>query len=185
MKIVSMLLVFTLLCGCTAGDKETQMVTDFRQDLLMAKGCTFDTSIVADYGDMIYQFEMSCQMDSEGAVEFTVTSPETISGISGTIGATGGHFDFEETILAFPVLADGQAAPVTAPWIFLNSLRSGYIVGCGREGEGYRISVDDSYEENPLHLEITTDDQLTPNHCDIYCDGRRILNLEIKAFQIQ
>ena len=184
MFFLSVLLVLSLLCGCTSVADDMQPVTDFRQKLLVASNCSFDAFITADYSNTIYQFKMHCQMDSDGKVRFTVTEPDTIAGISGSIRAAEGSLTFDETALAFPILANDRATPVSAPWIFLNSLRSGYLKTVGREGDGYRIGIDDSYEENALHLEILTDALFNPSLCEIYWDGQRILSLEIENFQI-
>ena len=184
MVFLSILLVLSLLCGCSSVADEMQPINDFRQKLLVASSCAFDASITADYSNTVYQFKMHCKMESDGNVGFTVTEPETIAGISGSISAAEGSLNFENTVLAFPILANGQATPVYAPWIFLNALRSGYLKGASREGDGYRISIDDSYEENALHLEILTDSLLIPSLCEIFWDGQRILSLEIENFQI-
>ena len=88
-------------------------------------------------------------------------------------------------MLAFPVLADDQLTPVSAPWIFLNSLRSGYLTGCSREEDGICIYIDDSFEENALHLEIYTDENMTPVRAEIIWQDRRVLSIDIRNFTLQ
>ena len=58
-----------------------------RTALLGSSLCSFDVDIIADYGDKLHVFSMNCQADSTGTVRFTVTAPESISGITGTGGA--------------------------------------------------------------------------------------------------
>ena len=73
---------------------------------LLAGTVSFDASVTADYGDSLYTFSMHCQTDTQGQVRFTVTQPETISGITGTIDGTGGKLRFDDQILTFPLMAE-------------------------------------------------------------------------------
>lgn len=185
MKLTAMIVIMSLLCGCAAVENDMDRVLSFRQQLLQSNECSFNAMITADYEEVIYTFQMSCTVDSSGVLTFTVTDPQTIEGITGTISDNGAALTFDEEVLAFPTLAQGQATPVSAPWIFINAIRGGYLSGCGREGDGLRISVDDSYEDNPLHLEILTDDQIHPVQSEIYWNGNRILSLDIEQFTMQ
>ena len=103
---------------------------DFRAKLL-AQAVSFDAEITADYGDKTYTFAMHCESDTKGDMTFTVTAPESIAGISGTISASGGKLTFSDTALAFDLMADDQLSPVSAPWILMKTLRSGYLTSCG------------------------------------------------------
>ena len=86
-----------------------------RANLLKASSCTFDTEITADYGDALYSFSMSCEADAQGSVAFTVTAPQTISGITGEISGDGGRLTFDDTALQFDLMADGQVTVFGTP----------------------------------------------------------------------
>ena len=118
-------LVF-FLTGCSA-ESELEQGMAFRDSLLSGKGCSFEASITADYGDELYVFTMDCKGDNLGNVEFRVIAPETISGITGTISEAGGALTFDDTALHFDLMAEDTLSPVSARWIFLKTLRSGYI----------------------------------------------------------
>lgn len=182
---VTVILIVCMLSGCKPGDDLLEQATGLRKTILAANGCTFQTVITADYDDVLYTFQMDCIGDSTGAIRFTVTDPETISGITGTISREMSALTFDDKILSFPMLAEDQLTPVSAPWIFYNTLRSGYITGCSREGDGFCIYIDDSFEENPLHLEITTDSQMQPSFAEIIWQDRRILSMDIRGFTVQ
>ena len=152
-RILSVCLVLLFLSGCDNSDNMTEVLR-FRESILQAEGCTFQVEIAADYGTDIYRFSVDCTADREGNIVFTVTAPESISGISGRIFASGGQLTFDDTVLGFPLLADGELSPVCAPWIFLNTLRSGYLTSCGAIIDGIRLTVNDSYEEDALQLDI-------------------------------
>ena len=184
MKLVCCILsVALILSGCAAISDELDLAMELRQKLLV-KSCSFTSDITADYGDTLYNFQMQCKTDTAGNMTFTVTSPDTISGITGQISSTDAKLTFEGTVLTFPPLSGGKLAPVMAPWVFINTLRSGYLSGCGKEGEHYLILADDSYEENALQLEILTDNAMIPVQADIFWNQQRILSIQIRDFVI-
>lgn len=154
----------------------------FRSNLLSAEGCRFDASITADYGDELYAFSMECQVDASGNLTFSLTEPEALSGISGTVSDEGGRITFEDTALTFPLLTDDQLSPASAPWIFVKTLRSGYLTSACMEDGMLRLSMDDTYEEDALHLDIWMDENRMPVRGDILYDGRRILSVEVEDF---
>jgi len=157
---------------------------DLRKRIMEAQSCAFHADITADYGDVLYSFQMDCITTKEGDLSFTVVEPETIAGITGTISKDKALLTFDDKILAFPMLADGQLAPVIAPWIFYHTLQSGYISGCSKDEKGTLILLDDSFQSCPLHMEIQTDQDNAPTYAEIFWNQRRILSLEISDFAI-
>ena len=183
-KIGVLLLLLLSFSGCskTAGEIERGMA--LRSKILQATSCSFDADITADYGDKIYTFSMSCQGNNQGDITFKVTAPESISGITGIISENDGFLTFENVSLAFERMADDQITPVSAPWILLQTLRSGYLTSAGIEEEGIRLTIDDSYEEDALQLDIWLDENDYPKRGEILYDGRRILSLDVRNFRI-
>lgn len=181
-RIFAVVLSVLILSGCGKGNGELDQAIKMRNQMLQSNGCTFDTVITADYGENIYTFTMNCKTNAEGDLTFCVREPEIISGISGTISQQGGHLTFDDHALAFEMLADGQVTPVSAPWLMIRALRSGYLSSCGKDGENIRISIDDSYEDNALHLDIWVDSQDRPIVAEIFWQGRRVVSLEVKNF---
>ena len=157
---------------------------ELRSKLLQASACAFDAAITADYGDKIHTFSMNCRVDSGGDVLFCITEPDTISGISGELSGEGGKLTFEDAALHFELLAEEQLSPISAPWIFIKTLRSGYITSGCRENGTVRLSIDDSYETDPLGLDIWLNQQQEPERAEILYDGRRILTVDVVNFQI-
>ena len=179
------ILWFTLLCimlpGCS-DDDPLGPAMELRSRLASSNGYSFDTQITADYGDKMYTFEMNCRVDDTANVTFTVIDPETIAGITGTVSSKGGKLTFEGLSLGFELLADGAVSPVSAPWILMKTLRSGYLTSSGNDGQLLRISVDDSYEEDALHLDIWLSNEDVPVRGEIYWQGRRILSVNVDNF---
>lgn len=171
------------LSGCTSENSALKQGMEIRARLLEAQGCSFKVRITADYGEDLYTFSVGCEGDRNGTITFQVSEPEALSGITGKLSDTGGILTFDETALSFPYLTDDQLNPVSAPWIFLKTLRSGYLTSACEEDGNLRLSIDDSYEEDALHLDIWMDEDRVPIRVDILYDGKRILSLEITDFQ--
>lgn len=180
-RILCMLLVALLLTGCSGGSDEMDRAMTMRAKLL-AQSVSFDAAVTADYGDAVHTFAMACRSDTQGNVTFTVTQPETIAGITGSISAVGGKLTFDDQALSFALLADGQLSPVSGPWILMRALRSGYLTSCGTEGENLRLSVDDSYADDALHLDVWLGEGDLPIRGEILWKGRRLLSVEVKSF---
>lgn len=181
---VFMLCVTLLLSGCSGENADMSKALEFRERILESSECGFRAEIVADYGDAVHTFVMNTSTDSQGSVSFEVISPEPISGITGSIGQNGPSVTFDDIILAFPMFADGLPAPVSAPWIFMKALRSGYISSAVKEAEHWRVTFIDSYDEEPLMLDVWLDEQWIPVQCRIYYDGEDFLALQLEDFRI-
>ena len=179
-RILAILLVLCIFSGCT-GSGELDRAMALRTKLL-AQPIAFDTKITADYGDVIHSFTLSCRVDTQGNVSFTVLEPQSIRDITGTISAASGKLTFDEQAIAFDLLADGQLSPVSAPWVFMKALRSGYLTSCGKEGEYLRLAVDDSYADDALHLDIWLDSNDLPVRGEILWKGRRLLLMDVSNF---
>lgn len=182
-RLCALLLGVLLLCGCDA-DSALDQGMGLRSELLTADGCQFDAVITADYGDTIYTFGMSCQGDAYGNLDFQVTEPQSIAGITGRINAEGGKLTFDDHALGFQVLADGQISPVSAPWFILTALRSGYIKACESSAEGLHMIINDSYAEDALQVDIYADQETQPIRGEILWRGRRILSLQIRNYTV-
>lgn len=181
-RIAVVLCVLLLLTGCAGTEGQLDRAMALRSKLLAASGCSFDAVITADYGDLSYTFSMNCSADDQGNLRFSVKEPETIAGISGTVSATGGKLTFDDKVLTFGLMADGLISPVSAPWLLVKTLRSGYLTSCGKEGEYLRLSIDDSYADDALHLDIWLGEGDLPIQSDIYWQGRRLLSVKVENF---
>lgn len=178
------MLVILFLTGCSGIPDEMKTGLELRSQILQAAGCSFTAKITADYGDKIHMFTMDCQADSNGDTTFTVVEPDTISGITGKLSGSGGKLTFDDTALCFELIAEEQLSPVSAPWILINTLRSGCMVSACKEENGFRLSIDDSYEEDPLRLDIWLNSEHNPEQADILYDGRRILSVSVMNFEL-
>ena len=183
-KITALALLFVVLTGCASQSKEMESGLELRSKLLQATACSFETMITADYGKKIHTFSMDCYANSDGDISFTVIEPDIISGITGHLSGDGGSLTFDDTALHYELMAEDQLSPVSAPWIFLKTLRSGYITSAGREDDRILLSIDDSYEEDALRLDIWLNSENIPEEAQILFKGRRILSVSVENFTI-
>ena len=152
---------------------------------LLQSSCSFTAEITADYGDKLHTFTLQCTGSPQGDMTFEVVQPQSIAGITGTITGEGGFLTFDDVALHFDLLADDTVTPVSAPWIFLKTLRGGYLTSAGEEDGLLRVTIDDSYEEDALQLDIWLDEKNAPVRGEILYGGRRILSLSVTDFTIQ
>ena len=172
-----------ILTGCSSENRELKAVMQLRDRLLSSEGCSFQTEVTADYGNSVHTFSMDCEADAAGTLHFVITKPLTISGIQGSISDSGGNIEFEDQMLFFPLLTDDLLVPASAPWIFVKALRSGYITSACTEESLIHVTVNDSYAEDALTLDIWMEES-KPIHAEILHDGKRILSLAVKSFVI-
>ena len=186
MKFAALFICLAMvLTGCSSGNRDLDRGMAIRSSLLEAIQCSFDAEITADYGDKLYTFRVSCRGNSQGDLSFEVTAPESISGITGTVSNYAGKLTFDDVALQFDLMAEDQITPVAAPWILLKTLRSGYLTSAGMEGDLLRLTIDDSYAEDALQVDVWFDSGDQPVRCGILHDGRQILSLTVENFQIR
>lgn len=184
-KAVTILLTVSFLSGCAGQNRDLERGIKLRTQLLGSSGCSFDADITADYGDKVYSFSLQCQSDDGGNLRFTVTKPDSIAGIQGSVDGSDGALTFDGIALHFPLLADNQLTPVSAPWLLMKTLRTGYITSAGAGKENLRLSIDDSYADDALHLDIWLDNSNNPFQAEILFRERKILSLDVKNFRME
>lgn len=184
-KLAVFLCLAVFLSGCGGKNRELHKGMELRTKLLAAQAVSFDAEITADYGDAVHMFSMACESDELGNLTFSVTAPETVAGITGKIGSEGGALTFDGTALYFDMLPEGQISPISAPWILLKTLRSGYLTSAGKDRERTMLTIDDSYEDDALTLDIWLDDKDFPEEAEVLYKGRKILSLKVSNFVFQ
>ena len=184
MKKLAAVLCVLFLMGCSGKRGELDRAMTLRANLLGSLGYSFDAEITADYGDKLHTFAMHCTGDNDGNVEFTVTKPETLSGLTGRVSSGDGELTFDDVALHFDLLADGQVSPISGPWILVKTLLGGYLTDCVQEEDLLHLQIDDSYEDDALHLDIWLNEENLPVQAEIYYDSRRIVTMAVSNFTI-
>ena len=177
-KWLPLMLVFLL--GCSGNDPDLQAALQLRSRCLAASAITFQAEIRADYITQVEAFSLDCEMGREGNMTFRVLEPEDISGIGGEVTGAG-EVAFSGTVLAFPLLAEGRLSPLSGPWVLLRAIRSGAIVAVGRDGNRLHLTIDDSYADNALTVDLWLEDGRV-EEAEIAWEGRRCLTMDIDDF---
>lgn len=180
-RLALTLAMVVLLSGCSFGNQEMEEALKIR-GRLVSSPCSFRCHITADYIETIEQFTLDCSVDSDGALTFSVVEPQTISGVSGKVNWQEGALTFDEAVLAFPLMADDRISPVVSPWLLINTLKQGCITACTREGGGLHLTIDDSYSDDALTLEVWTDGEGNPISGEICWQGRRVVSMSVVEF---
>lgn len=175
-----LLLLPLWLCGC--GPAQVEPGLELRQRIL-ENGCAFRAEITADYGDSLSRFTLDCQGNPDGSLLFTVAAPEGIGGIRGTLASGTGKLQYEDKALGFPLVAEKLLSPVSAPWVFYRGLRSGNLLSSGKEGALTRLTLDDSFQEDALRLDVWLDEEGNPCRCYISWANQSYLSLNIENFR--
>lgn len=177
-RFLPLLMLFFL--GCSGPDPDMEEALALRSRCLAA-GVSFHAEVSADYIDRLEVFGLSCRQGTDTVMSFTVTEPEDISGISGTVTGTEGTVRFDDTVLAFPLMADGRLSPLSAPWVMVKAIREGAIVSLVREGELLHLTIDDSYADDALTVDLWIEDGEV-DQAEIAWNGRRQVTMDVDDF---
>ena len=182
-RLAAALITVALLTGCGSSKQTLDEAMQLRAKMIASQGCAFDAVVTADYGQETQSFKVSCQTNAQGDLQFAISEPESLAEISGKVTGQGGALTFDDKVLAFGLLAEGQVTPVSAPWLLVRSLLGGNVKSCTQEDGMLRLSVEDGYQDDALQMEIWLEN-LQPKFAEVLWQGRRILTLEIENFRI-
>ena len=174
-------LFLVFLVGCTGPDPAMEAALDLRTRCLSEEQVSFTAEIRADYITQIEEFTLECTAGADGGMTFRVLEPEEITDIRGTVQGTEGTVEFDDTVLAFPLMADGRLSPLSGPWVVLKAIRSGCILAAGREGELVHVTIDDSYADNALTVDLWLEVGQV-EEAEIAWEGRRVLSMAFDDF---
>ena len=62
----------------------------------------------------------------------------------------------------------------------MKALRGGFLTSAGMDDGQLRLSVNDSYEDDALNLDVWLDSADVPQKADICYDGKRILSIRVE-----
>lgn len=174
-------LVPALFAGCGRENPAMAAALELRGRCLGAEGLTFRAEITAQYIDTQESFTLECSADADGTLTFRAAAPEEIAGITGSVSGERGALTFDDTVLAFPLTAQESVSPVQGPWILIKALRTGCITAVGQEGELLHITVDESYADDALTVDLWARDGAVVG-AEISKDGRRCLVMTVEGF---
>ena len=158
-----------LLSACSA-KRPAQPPLTFRTALLQSGGCSFTAAITADYG--------------ESAA--SLTEPESIAGIQAQVKDTAASVSYDGMQLGLGSLANGNLAPLAAPYVLGQCWAGEYIDATGTEDGLLRTTYRMGYEEKELVVDTWfSQEPLAPVRAELSFEGRMVLRADISAFSMK
>ena len=141
--LVCVLMTTLLLTGCgKAGVSEAEeLALTIRGEYLAMNGCAARAAITADYGQRVYQYEMSVAVNGEETV-LTLSAPDAVAGLSARMAGEENLLEFDGVSVETGPLDENGLTPVSAVPALLEAAKSGYITACALEEDGTLLRVD-------------------------------------------
>ncbi len=142
-RLLCVLMMTLLLAGCgqTGGNEAEELALTIRGEYLALDACSAQTTVTADYGQRVYEYELAVSVDGEETV-LTLSAPETVAGLTARLAGPDSFLEFDGlSVETGPLDGDGLT-PVSAVPALLEAARSGYITACALEEDGALLRVD-------------------------------------------
>lgn len=175
------MILLCLFCTACSADAELSPAVEFRSELVSSGGAEFSAEVLADFGETVQTFCMDCRCDEVGNLSFTVTSPETLSGITATVTDSGGTITYDGMAMDFGLLANGNVIPAAAPAIVCACWIDGYISSAGSENDAYRVTYEKNFDEKALTVDTWFEKNI-PICAEVCYNNERILSITIRDF---
>lgn len=160
-----------------------QKALDLRSLLLSQEEYSFSMDAAADFGDTIFRFSMDCEKE-ENSVECTITAPESICNIKTVRENDGASILFDGVRVSLGSLANGNLAPLEAPWLLCKAMEGEYISCTGRDGNCVRVTYLLGYDDQQLQLDVWLDEITNiPRNAEFTYKGRSVLRASITNFE--
>lgn len=153
----------------------------FRADLVQAGGCSFSAEVTADFGEYVQVFGLDCTTDDTDSLFLTVTSPQSLCGITATVTEFGGQITYDGMAMDFGLLANGNLIPAAAPAVVSACWSSAYISAAGNEGDRYRVTYEKNFDEKKLIVETWYEKNI-PIYAEICYNNMSIIRMTIRDF---
>lgn len=159
-----------------------QQALQLRTELLQAGGCRYAADVSVNYDDVRFDFSLDCVCGADGAARMTIRAPQTLAGIAAELSAGSARVEFEDTAVAFGLMADGNLAPMQLPQLLVQALCADYIEAAGREGDAVRVTYLHGYDEKELTVDVWLSGALMPDYAEVSYQGQMLAAMTITDF---
>lgn len=186
-RLLCVPMILLLLAGCADGgvSEAEQLALSVRGSCLEASAWTAQVAVTADYGQRVYQYDLTAAWDGEETT-LTVTAPETVAGITARTAGESGFLEYDGLVLETGPLDEEGLDPVSAVPLLWEQARSGYLMTCSLDEDGkLRLDCGDPEEVPGTGREVTlwfTPDTNTLTAGEIRVDGFRVIRCDYTNF---
>ena len=135
-----------LLAACSVGPAQVspaeELALEIRGEYLEVSAWNAQVEITADYGQRVYQYQLTASGDGEETV-LTLTAPETVEGITARLTEKGGVLEYDGLAVETGPLDEEGLTPVSALPVLMETARSGYMTACSLEDGELRVDCGD------------------------------------------
>lgn len=185
--VMCVLMISLLLTACGGKGSGTPMdrALAVRGEYLSANGCTARMRVTADYGQRVYTFVVDVQVGG-GETVLTVREPAEVAGITARLKDGQSRLEYDGTMLETGALAEDGLTPISAAAALFEAAKSGFIDGCGTEGESLYILCRDPAEApgdgREIALWFAPDGTLLQGEVSV--DGRQVIRCDLEHFAL-
>ncbi|MEA4933356.1 MAG: hypothetical protein VB071_07230 [Lawsonibacter sp.] len=155
------MITLLLLPACSGGsgvNKAEELSLTIRGEYLEATSWTADVTVTADYGQRVYQYQLTAAA-SEDETVLTLSKPETVAGITARLTGKDSVLEYDGMSLETGPLDENGLTPVSAIPALMDAVRSGYITACaleeGESGSLLRLDCGDPEGQPSTGVEMT------------------------------
>ena len=133
-----------LLASCAGGremSEAEELALTIRGEYLAMTTCTMNAAITADYGQRVYDFELTAVVEGEKTT-LTLTATDLVAGMSAHGEEKAGALEYDGGWVETGPLDDSGLTPVSALPALLETARSGYMIACALEEESGLLRMD-------------------------------------------
>lgn len=184
MKRIVALLLCLLLPLCVGCGKKSSAAADIQEQYSRIAAAQMEAEVIFHMPQEDRTFTLQCDFAPQKST-VTVTAPETVKGVTATIGEDGVAVIYDGAVLSAGRSED--VGPVNSLPFLLHTIGSGYLLEEGRETledtDCYRLTLDAALGDTPLTctawLETET---LLPRYAELAMEGTVVVSVELLAF---
>ena len=126
--MMSLCLVLSACGGGTTGAE--QLALEIRGEYLAMEECVSALTVTADYGQWVYEYGMELAYRREGERVLTLTSPESVAGVTARLEDGGGSLEYDGVRVETGPLDETGMSPMEGPSVLLDYALQGFLAEC-------------------------------------------------------
>ena len=184
MKRIVVLLLCLLLPLCGGCGKKSSAAADIQEQYSRIAAAQMEAEVIFHMPQEDRTFTLQCDFAPQKST-VTVTAPETVKGVTATIGEDGVAVIYDGAVLSAGKTED--VGPVNSLPFLLHTIGSGYLLEEGRETledtDCYRLTLDATAGDTPLKCTVWLDaETLLPRYAEFAADEAVVVSAKLLAF---